>query len=121
MTTARELALLDENQRLQARVAELETLLGQKLVKVIAWRDAEHQGRTAEEWYDSYTCLANAINNHLGQFCFDDDCAEEAIFEDAVRRVGHTLRLVQYDAELDAWVGTVNLGDLRGPIKEDAE
>lgn len=117
MSPSLEIALRDENLALKNRVAELETRLGQKIEKAVVWAADTYQCRTAKEWCESYEILRDALFHNLGQFVFDDDCAEEAIFEDAIRKIGHALRLVKLDEEVGEWVGTVNLADFAGEVR----
>ena len=100
-------------------------LLGQKLMRVVAWTDAEPGGRTAEEWRDSYVYLREAIDQCLEQFLRDGEEAEEWLYVETIKRVGFALRNVRHNPEAEGWgwEGTIDLNDFVGDIparrKED--
>ena len=49
-------------------------------------------GYDAEFWNNSYRILTDAIDEHLPQLMYDDDVAEEAIYEDAIKQAGLLLK-----------------------------
>lgn len=63
------------------------------------------------DWQVSYEMVRNAIIEHLGQFVFEDDVAEEAILIDTISKLGYLLRNVHRDDEA-MWQGAVDLVDI---------
>jgi len=115
--------MVEEIFHLKQLVTKLEQRLGAKLVKVVAWCEAGSNGRTAQQWQESYELLCNAIDAHLGQFVFDDDVSEEAIFEETIQRVGFALRNVKFDPEGSdhGWSGTVDVADFTNAARVAAQ
>lgn len=52
--------------------------------------------------------LRDAIFRNLGQFLYDDDCAEEAIFAAAIEQLGAALKDVRLDEETATFTGTAD-------------
>jgi hypothetical protein len=64
------------------------------------------------EQLGDYELVRDAILQHLPQFIFEDDIAEEAILVDAIQRIGHLLRNVRVDEETGRYIGTIDLNDV---------
>lgn len=83
--------------------------------KTVHYVNVEVDGYDAQFWRESYQMLADALEEHLSQFIFDDDCSEEGIYVETIERLGRMLRNVEWDED-DGFVGEVRLNDFYGPI-----
>lgn len=97
-------------QRIQQIEPEVES---GPVVATIAVQDKTVWGYNAQFWFDSYEALSAAIEEHLGQFCFDTD---DDVLVDAVRFAGNMLRKVKLDDETGEYVG--ELSSHRDPLEE---
>ncbi len=57
-------------------------------VPVAVPKDGLFEGYDAEFWHGSYRILCEAVDRSFPQFLFEDDVAEEAIYEQAIELAG---------------------------------